>query len=95
MLAPRARDASSSAAARRRFTEPRELARLLRALPPATEVTVEANPETVTPELARLLRESGVTRVSLGAQSFQPQLLDVLERRAGPDDVRRAVLRSP
>jgi oxygen-independent coproporphyrinogen-3 oxidase len=29
--------------------------------------------------------------VSLGAQSFQPRLLSVLERRAGPDDVRRAV----
>ncbi len=35
------------------FTEARELARLLRALPAAAEVTVEANPETVTPELAR------------------------------------------
>ena len=32
-----------------------------------------------------------MTRVSLGAQSFQPQLLSVLERQAAPDDVRRAV----
>ena len=47
-------------------------------------MTVEANPETVTPELAALLRESGVTRVSLGAQTFEPRLLAVLERRAGP-----------
>ena len=54
-------------------------------------MTVEANPETVTRELATLLRECGVTRVSLGAQSFQPELLAVLERRAGPDHVRRAV----
>ena len=38
------------------FTEPAELARLLAALPAADEVTVEANPETVTPELAALLR---------------------------------------
>jgi oxygen-independent coproporphyrinogen-3 oxidase len=73
------------------FTEPEELRRLLGALPPALEVTVEANPETVTPELAELLSESGVDRVSLGAQSFQPRLLEVLDRRAGPDDVRRAV----
>ncbi len=72
------------------LTEPSALARLLRALPPAEEVTVEANPETVTPELAALLRDSGVTRVSLGAQSFQPRLLEVLERRARPEDVRRA-----
>jgi oxygen-independent coproporphyrinogen-3 oxidase len=73
------------------LTEPRELERLLRALPPAEEVTVEANPETLTPGLAALLRDCGVTRVSLGAQSFQPRLLSVLERRAGPDDVRSAV----
>ena len=53
-------------------------------------MTVEANPETVTPAVAALLREGGVTRVSLGAQSFQPRLLEVLERRARPDDVRRA-----
>ena len=54
-------------------------------------MTVEANPETVTPELAALLRDGGVTRVSLGAQTFAPRLLEVLERVAGPDDVRRAV----
>jgi oxygen-independent coproporphyrinogen-3 oxidase len=73
------------------FTEPVELARLLGGLPAAEELTVEANPETVTPELARLLRAGAVNRVSLGAQSFQAHLLDVLERRASPDDVRRAV----
>src|SRR5205085_10302907 len=73
------------------FTEGAELARLLGSLPAADEVTVEANPETVTPELARLLRAHGVNRVSLGAQSFRPHLLATLERVAGPDDVRRAV----
>jgi oxygen-independent coproporphyrinogen III oxidase len=72
------------------FTEPDELRRLLLALPAAAEVTVEANPETVTPELASLLRAAGVNRVSLGVQSFDPELLSVLERRAGPDDVRGA-----
>src|SRR5579864_3671154 len=73
------------------FTHLAELVRLLEALPPADDVTVEANPETVTPELARALRARGVTRVSLGAQTFQPELLRVLERVAGPDDVRRGV----
>ena len=72
------------------FTQPRELERLLTTLPPAAEVTVEANPETVTPPLAALLRRNGVDRVSLGAQSFQPRLLAVLDRVAGPDDVRSA-----
>jgi putative oxygen-independent coproporphyrinogen III oxidase len=73
------------------LTEPAPLARLLDSLPAAEEVTVEANPETVTPQLAHLLRAGGVTRVSVGAQSFSRRLLRVLERRAGPDDVRRAV----
>ncbi|HKY25810.1 MAG TPA: radical SAM family heme chaperone HemW [Gaiella sp.] len=73
------------------FTEPDALAVVLDRLPRGDEVTVEANPETVSPELAALLRESRVTRVSVGAQSFRPALLDVLERRAGPDDIRRAV----
>jgi oxygen-independent coproporphyrinogen III oxidase len=73
------------------FTDRVELTRLLAALPVADELTVEANPETVTPELAALLRAGGVARISLGAQSFRPHLLTVLERRARPDDVRRAV----
>jgi oxygen-independent coproporphyrinogen-3 oxidase len=72
------------------FTALPELLRLLRALPPTRELTVEANPETVTPELARELRAAGVNRVSLGAQTFQPHLLRVLERRATPLDVGRA-----
>jgi oxygen-independent coproporphyrinogen III oxidase len=72
------------------FTDASELERLLLALPSADEVTVEANPETVTAELAALLRRCGVTRVSLGVQSFRRRLLDVLDRVAGPDDVRRA-----
>ena len=73
------------------FTEAGALERLLAALPDADEVTVEANPETVTPELARLLSRNRVDRVSLGAQSFNTSLLAVLERRCEPEDVRRAV----
>ena len=66
------------------FTEPAALERLLAALPAAHEVTVEANPETVTRELAALLSRNRVNRVSIGAQSFQTPLLRVLERRARP-----------
>ena len=72
------------------FTEPHALERLLLGLPAAEEVTVEANPETVTQELARMLRTLGVNRVSLGVQSFRPHLLTVLDRVAQPDTVRRA-----
>jgi oxygen-independent coproporphyrinogen-3 oxidase len=72
------------------FTALPELLRLLRALPPTRELTVEANPETVTPELADELQAAAVNRISLGAQTFQPHLLRVLERRATPLDVERA-----
>ena len=76
------------------FTEPAAFERLLAALPDAAEVTVEANPETVTDALASLLRRNRVTRVSLGAQSFQAHLLEVLDRVASPDDVRQRCVRS-
>ena len=72
------------------FLAPDALSRVLASLPAAEEVTVEANPETITPALAGLLLDTGVTRISLGAQSFQPHLLEVLERRATPGVVRRA-----
>ena len=48
-----ARDASSSAAARRRSPSPRSSRGCCERLPPAAEVTVEANPETVTPDARR------------------------------------------
>ena len=59
------------------FTEPDALRRVLAALPEAAEVTVEANPETVTRELAALFRDGGVTRVSLyGIPGQKPSDLD-------------------
>ncbi|MDP7030549.1 MAG: radical SAM family heme chaperone HemW [Phycisphaerales bacterium] len=45
------------------------------------EWTVEANPETVDPAVAEVLVAGGVTRVSLGAQSFDAASLRMLERR--------------
>ncbi len=44
------------------------------------EWSVEANPATVRPEKARLLREAGVTRVSLGVQSWNERTLKTLGR---------------
>lgn len=44
------------------------------------EWTVEANPGTVTPELARSWKAAGVNRVSLGAQAFQDSILKELGR---------------
>ncbi|WP_338571830.1 radical SAM family heme chaperone HemW [Arachnia propionica] len=48
------------------------------------EITTEANPETVTPEYLRRLREAGFTRISLGMQSAVPHVLEVLERAHTP-----------
>lgn len=44
------------------------------------EVTIEANPETVTTELLDALRRAGVSRISLGVQTFDDRLLKQLGR---------------
>jgi putative oxygen-independent coproporphyrinogen III oxidase len=49
-------------------------------LAPDAEVTVEANPETVTVDQMRVLAAAGVNRVSLGAQSFARHVLAALGR---------------
>jgi putative oxygen-independent coproporphyrinogen III oxidase len=46
----------------------------------AAEFTVECNPATVSPDKARLLRDFGVNRVSMGVQSLDEKLLDRLGR---------------
>ncbi len=51
------------------------------------EITLEANPGTVTRETLGGHRRAGVNRLSLGAQSFTPRLLTALGRDHGPDDV--------
>jgi oxygen-independent coproporphyrinogen-3 oxidase len=55
------------------------------------EFTVECNPETVTPALMGVLAAGGVTRVSVGAQSFNPRHLKTLERWHDPENVARAL----
>ena len=55
------------------------------------EFTVEANPETVTDELAAMLASGGVNRVSIGCQSFNPAHLKTLERWHDPANVHRSV----
>jgi oxygen-independent coproporphyrinogen-3 oxidase len=44
------------------------------------EVTLEANPATFDTAKAKLFRELGITRVSLGIQSFTPHVLEILGR---------------
>jgi putative oxygen-independent coproporphyrinogen III oxidase len=74
---------------------PRRLARLMERivprLAPGAEVTVEANPETVDRPALAALRAMGVTRLSIGVQSFRPHLLAALDRAATPEQARRVV----
>jgi oxygen-independent coproporphyrinogen III oxidase len=55
------------------------------------EVTLEANPGTVDAARLAFYRQAGVTRLSLGAQSFQLILLRTLGRDHTPDETRAAV----
>ncbi|NQT19474.1 MAG: radical SAM family heme chaperone HemW, partial [Planctomycetes bacterium] len=58
---------------------------------PDCEFTIEANPGTLDPEKTAALREAGVNRISLGAQSFRPETLQKLGRIHGPDEIFQAV----
>jgi oxygen-independent coproporphyrinogen-3 oxidase len=76
---------------------PSEIGRLLervaatRPIAPAAEITLEANPEDVTPSAAATWRTAGVNRVSLGAQSFAPRVLGWMHRTHEAPAIARAV----
>lgn len=55
------------------------------------EITVEANPDTVTPHLVSTLAHAGVTRISLGMQSAVPHVLATLDRTHSPAAIPAAV----
>ena len=53
------------------------------------EITMEANPGTVEHGSLRDYRQAGVTRLSIGAQSFDPDMLTALGRIHGPGEIMR------
>ncbi len=58
-------------------------------LPSDIEWTLEMNPATVSLEKAQLLRDLGVNRISMGVQSWEPRLLEILGRvHTGPQALR-------
>ena len=77
--------------------EPGAIARLLNAfrcdrrVSETAEITLEANPEDVTPEAAAFWREAGVNRISLGVQSFDPAVLSWMHRTHTLEQVGQAV----
>jgi len=58
---------------------------------PDLEWTAEANPESLTPEVARAWRAAGVNRLSLGAQTFHEPALRWMGRLHGPGGAAAAV----
>ncbi|MGI9051638.1 MAG: radical SAM family heme chaperone HemW [Ilumatobacteraceae bacterium] len=69
------------------------LAGLIRAIALAAgaEVTVECNPDDVTPAMFETYADAGVNRVSIGVQSMVPHVLRALGRTHDPANVERAV----
>ncbi len=45
------------------------------------EITFESNPENISPELLKCLKSNGVTRISLGVQTFDDSILKILKRQ--------------
>lgn len=56
------------------------------------EVSIEVNPNDVTREKASLWKACGVTRVSVGGQSFQADKLKILERDHSPEQLRDSLV---
>lgn len=59
--------------------------------PADAEVTLEANPDDVTPHATAAWHDAGITRVSLGAQSFDPRVLTWMHRTHTAAQIDRAV----
>jgi len=55
------------------------------------EITIEANPDTVTEDLLTKLREGGFNRISFGMQSAVPHVLATLDRTHKPEGVNKSV----
>ena len=48
---------------------------------PDAEITLEANPDDLTPEYVAMLRQLPINRISMGIQTFQEETLKLLHRR--------------
>lgn len=73
--------------------QPHEIELLLSALPQAEqpEITLEANPETLDEAKLAAFASAGINRLSLGIQSFQPQLLAAMGRGHSPQQAQDMV----
>jgi oxygen-independent coproporphyrinogen-3 oxidase len=69
------------------------LAKIVTAIPlsPNAEITVECNPDDVTPEMMQVYADAGVNRVSIGVQAMVSHVLVALGRAHNPSNVALAV----
>ena len=58
---------------------------------PDIEITLEANPGTLTPEKLAIYKSAGVNRISIGVQSFDAAILRNIGRIHNPDEAEEAV----
>lgn len=50
-----------------------------------SEITMECNPEDITPDFLKSIEQAGINRISVGIQSFHPEKLQFLGRYYDPD----------
>lgn len=69
------------------------LAKLIQTLAPGSaEITLEANPEDLTPEYLKQIHIAGINRLSLGIQSFEDPILKFLGRKHRTAQAKQAIL---
>ncbi len=76
--------------------KPEELSALMKGLRevfrilPGAEITLEANPGTLDPEKLKGFREAGISRLSMGAQSFDERELKTIGRIHSPEQIKES-----
>jgi len=77
--------------------EPEDLGRVINAiatkfeLSPDCEITMEANPDSLTKERLQGYFDAGINRLSIGMQSAVPHVLTVLDRTHNPENIEKVV----
>lgn len=77
--------------------EPEDLGRVINAiatkfeLNPDCEITMEANPDSLTKERLQGYFDAGINRLSIGMQSAVPHVLTVLDRTHNPENIEKVV----
>ncbi len=79
------------------YLSPNQLERLLKdinywlPLPAGSEFSIESTPDSLSSEKVAVLKAHGVNRVSIGVQSFKPELLTALDRQHTTSQIPSAV----